>query len=60
MSETRDIHEEEALGRSYDARLMRRLLGYLAPHRVRMVAAVSPNEVTSKSMFDAIMRAAEF
>ena len=25
-------HEEEALGKAYDARLMRRLLGYLAPY----------------------------
>ena len=27
------VHEPEALGRAYDARLMRRLLGYLRPHR---------------------------
>jgi ATP-binding cassette subfamily B protein len=33
-------HEEEALGKAYDARLMRRLLGYLRPHRVRVVTAV--------------------
>jgi ATP-binding cassette, subfamily B, multidrug efflux pump len=26
-------HEEEALGKAYDARLMRRLLGYLRPYR---------------------------
>jgi ATP-binding cassette subfamily B multidrug efflux pump len=26
------FHEEEALGRAYDARLMRRLLGYARPH----------------------------
>ena len=32
MSE-RDFHEEEALGKAYDARLMRRLLTYLKPHR---------------------------
>ncbi|HSJ30413.1 MAG TPA: ABC transporter ATP-binding protein [Longimicrobiales bacterium] len=33
-------HEEEALGKAYDARLMRRLLGYLRPHRARVVTAV--------------------
>jgi ATP-binding cassette subfamily B protein len=32
--------EEEALGRSYDRRLMRRLLGYLAPYRAQVVLAV--------------------
>ncbi len=32
-------HEEEALGRSYDQRLMRRLLGYLRPYRGRMAFA---------------------
>ncbi len=34
------IQEEEALGKAYDARLMRRLLGYLAPYKGRVVAAV--------------------
>jgi ATP-binding cassette subfamily B multidrug efflux pump len=28
-----EFHEEEALGKAYDARLMRRLLTYLRPHR---------------------------
>lgn len=32
--------EEEALGKAYDARLMRRLLGYLRPYRWKVVAAV--------------------
>ena len=27
------VHEPEVLGKAYDARLMRRLLGYLRPHR---------------------------
>ena len=27
------VHEEEALGKAYDARLMRRLLTYLWPYR---------------------------
>jgi ATP-binding cassette, subfamily B, multidrug efflux pump len=33
-------HEEEALGRAYDARLMRRLLGFLAPYRLQVALAV--------------------
>jgi ATP-binding cassette, subfamily B, multidrug efflux pump len=33
-------HEEEALGKAYDARLMRRLLAYLRPHRVRVATAI--------------------
>jgi ATP-binding cassette subfamily B multidrug efflux pump len=33
-------HEEEALGKAYDARLMRRLLAYLRPHRARVFLAV--------------------
>jgi ATP-binding cassette subfamily B multidrug efflux pump len=33
-------HEEEALGKAYDARLMRRLLGYLRPYRLRVFAAI--------------------
>jgi ATP-binding cassette, subfamily B, multidrug efflux pump len=32
--------EEEALGKAYDARLMRRLLGYLRPYRLRVAGAV--------------------
>ncbi len=34
------IREEEALGKAYDAHLMRRLLGYLSPYRWKVVAAV--------------------
>ena len=34
------IQEEEALGKAYDARLMRRLLGYLRPYRGRVALAV--------------------
>ncbi|HEX6133271.1 MAG TPA: ABC transporter ATP-binding protein [Longimicrobiales bacterium] len=33
-------HEEEALGKAYDARLMRRLLGYLRPHRARVAVTI--------------------
>ena len=35
------IQEEEALGKAYDAELMRRLLRYLGPYRWRVLAAVA-------------------
>ncbi len=35
-----DFHEEEALGKAYDARLMRRLLRYLRPYRLKVAGAV--------------------
>ncbi len=35
-----DFHEEEALGKAYDARLLRRLLRYLRPYRARVALAV--------------------
>ncbi len=35
------LHEEEALGKAYDARLMRRLLAYLRPYRWPVVGGVS-------------------
>ena len=34
------IHEDELLGKAYDHRLMRRLLGYLRPYRKRMILAL--------------------
>lgn len=34
------VHEEEALGKAYDARLMRRLLAYLSPYRWHVAAAI--------------------
>ncbi len=40
MSEPLSYHDEEVLGRAYDARLMRRLLGYLRPYRGMVVGAV--------------------
>ena len=40
MAQAAATHEEEALGKAYDARLMRRLLAYLRPHRTRVVTAV--------------------
>ena len=33
------MHEEEILGKAYDARLMRRLLGYLRPYRLHVAVA---------------------
>src|SRR5882672_6039169 len=38
MAETA-LHEEEALGKAYDARLMRRLLGFLAAHKAKVAVA---------------------
>jgi ATP-binding cassette subfamily B protein len=40
-------HEEEVLGKAYDARLMRRLLGYLKPHRGKLAAAIAVITVAS-------------
>src|SRR4051794_36519564 len=34
-------HEEEVLGKAYDARLMRRLLTYLRPHRPQVLIALT-------------------
>ncbi|MFZ0706766.1 MAG: ABC transporter ATP-binding protein [Candidatus Korobacteraceae bacterium] len=34
------IHEEEVLGKAYDSRLMKRLLGYLRPYRWQVVLAL--------------------
>ena len=34
-------HEEEALGKAYDSRLMRRLIAYLRPYRGRVVLAIT-------------------
>jgi ATP-binding cassette subfamily B protein len=39
MSEA-DFHEEEVLGKAYDSRLMKQLLGYLRPYRGTVVLAV--------------------
>ena len=39
MSTIAEFHEEEALGKAYDSRLMRRLLTYLRPHRKAVVIA---------------------
>ena len=36
-----NLHEEEALGKAYDSRLMRRLLQYMKPYRWRVVLALA-------------------
>ncbi len=40
MRQTIGIHDEEVLGKAYDARLMKRLLKYLRPYRWKVVFAV--------------------
>jgi len=50
-------HEEEALGKAYDSRLMRRLLRYMKPYKWRvilalvMVAIVTPLELAPPAIF---------
>jgi ATP-binding cassette subfamily B protein len=52
-----NIHEEEALGKAYDSRLMRRLLQYMKPYRLSvalalgMVAIVTPLELAPPWFF---------
>jgi ATP-binding cassette subfamily B protein len=41
MSDGDALHQEEVLGKAYDGRLMRRLLGYVRPYRGHMVVAVA-------------------
>ena len=41
MTEAGTHQEEEALGKAYDARLMRRLLGYVRPYRLPVVVAIA-------------------
>ncbi len=40
MAEANAFHEEEALGKAYDARLMRRLLRYLRPYWWQVLVAI--------------------
>ena len=40
MSSPATLHEEDALSRTYDARLMRRLLVYLSPYKTLVIAAL--------------------
>jgi len=52
-----DVHEEEALGKAYDSRLMKRLLEYMRPYRLRvifamaLVAVVTPLELAPPWLF---------
>ena len=52
-----NIHEEEALGKAYDSRLMNRLLRYMAPYKWRvifalaLVAVVTPLELAPPILF---------
>lgn len=41
------MHEEEILGKAYDARLMRRLLKYLKPYRRQVIAGIALSIVVS-------------
>jgi ATP-binding cassette subfamily B protein len=51
------IHEEEALGKAYDSRLMKRLLQYMGPYKWRvifalaLVAVVTPLELAPPYLF---------
>lgn len=51
------IHEEEALGKAYDSRLMKRLIRYMAPYKWRvilalaLVAVVTPLELAPPALF---------
>jgi ATP-binding cassette subfamily B protein len=47
MVEPLSIHEEESLGKAYDARLMRRLVAYVRPYRGTAAAAVALIVVSS-------------
>ena len=40
MADAATLHEEEALGKAYDARLMRRLLRYLRPYKWHVAGAL--------------------
>jgi ATP-binding cassette, subfamily B, multidrug efflux pump len=52
-----NIHEEEALGKAYDAKILRRLFEYLRPYRWRvvlalaLVAIVTPLELAPPKLF---------
>lgn len=52
-----NIHEEEALGKAYDSRLMKRLLQYMGPYKwqvfvaLALVMVVTPLELTPPVLF---------
>jgi ATP-binding cassette subfamily B protein len=35
-----NLHEDEIIGKAYDARLMRRLIGFLKPHRKQLILSI--------------------
>lgn len=35
-----NLHEDEIVGKAYDARLMRRLIGFLKPHRKQLILSI--------------------
>jgi ATP-binding cassette, subfamily B, multidrug efflux pump len=51
------VHEEEALGKAYDSRLMKRLLKYMGPYKwhvvvaLSLVAVVTPLELAPPKLF---------
>jgi ATP-binding cassette subfamily B protein len=57
MSTQANPHEEEALGKAYDSRLMRRLVQYMAPYKwwvvlaMGLVAVVTPLELAPPLLF---------
>jgi ATP-binding cassette, subfamily B, multidrug efflux pump len=52
-----NVHEEEALGKAYDSRLMRRLMQYMQPYKWRVIfaltltLAVTPLELAPPKLF---------
>lgn len=56
-----NVHEEEALGKAYDSRLMKRLLEYMRPYRARvifalaLVAVVTPLELAPPILFQRVI-----
>ncbi|HMD42323.1 MAG TPA: ABC transporter ATP-binding protein [Candidatus Acidoferrum sp.] len=56
-----NVHEEEALGKAYDSRLMKRLLKYMRPYRARvifalaLVAVVTPLELAPPILFQRVI-----
>src|SRR5512140_3570146 len=47
-----NIHEEEVLGKAYDSRLMKRLLGYLRPYKWQVAVALTA--IVLKSAADVV------
>src|SRR5690242_1076541 len=47
-----NIHEEEVLGKAFDSRLMKRLLGYLRPYKWQVALALT--SIVLKSAADVV------